>query len=454
MGLQHDLPAGMTDWVEAVGGGAISRLERHPANREAWVVDVSRSDGSVLEAFLRLEREPRAGNPWSLEKETRIVEALADTAVPVPAVYGWNPDLTCTLFERVRGRADLDRIDDAAQQRAVMEDFIDIVAAMHRLDPDEIGVSDAMAYQPSTAEECALSEVELIREAWSGFLASYTEPLITYCVDWLRRFAPRSVAKVVLLQGDTGPVNFMFDGDRVTAIIDWEWGHLGDPLEDLGNICVREFWNPSGGLTGLFERYERASGIPYDRKTARYYSVQQNVRGMIPIHAVTQTAHPTKPVAWWIAYRYVGDRATCEAMAEAMGLALARPDLPEHAGAPDALADAARHALQHDVVPDLSTAFARSRARDVDVLVACMDRRRRLVTVVDELEREDLGALLGRRPRAAADGLALLDTAIRDRTLDDELVLPYLARRAYRLEWLHAPAGDTLYPDRVWSPID
>jgi hypothetical protein len=61
---------------------------------------------------------------------------------------------------------------------------------MHRLDPDAIGVTDAMAYQPSTAQECALREVELIRDAWSGFLESYTEPLITYGVDWLRRFAP------------------------------------------------------------------------------------------------------------------------------------------------------------------------------------------------------------------------------------------------------------------------
>ena len=67
---------------------------------------------------------------------------------------------------------------------------------------------------------------------------------------------PKTIARVSLVQGDTGPVNFMFDGDRVSAVIDFEWGHYGDPMEDLGNICVREFWNPSGGLTGLFKLYE------------------------------------------------------------------------------------------------------------------------------------------------------------------------------------------------------
>jgi hypothetical protein len=175
---------------------------------------------------------------------------------------------------------------------------------------------------------------------------------------------------------------------------------------------------------------------------------------MFPIHALTQDAHPTRPVAWWIAYRYVGDRATCEAIAEVMGIVLERPELPEDAGTADMLADAARHALRHDVVPDLATAFARSRARDVDVLIACMDRRRRFATAIDELEHDDLASVLDRRPPTTAEGLALLDAAIRDRTLEDAVVLPYLARRAYRLEWLHAPAADTLYPDRAWSPID
>ena len=47
-----DLPNGMAEWVAQVGGGRITRLERHVARREAWVVDVARPDGSVTEGFL------------------------------------------------------------------------------------------------------------------------------------------------------------------------------------------------------------------------------------------------------------------------------------------------------------------------------------------------------------------------------------------------------------------
>ena len=51
--LQHDLPDGMVEWIAGVGGGEITRLERHVARREAWVVDITRPDGSVLPCFLR-----------------------------------------------------------------------------------------------------------------------------------------------------------------------------------------------------------------------------------------------------------------------------------------------------------------------------------------------------------------------------------------------------------------
>ncbi len=452
-GLRHDLPAGIVEWVARTGGGEVTRLERHVARREAWVVDVTRADGSVLEGFLRLERERDPTSPWSLRKETRIVEALARTSVPVPRVYGTSDELGCTLFQRAPGRSDLDRLADPRRQRAVMEDFIRVMARMHTLDPDEIGISSEMPEVPASAERAALGEVELVLERWKRFLRSYREPLLTYAVDWLRRHAPKRIERVSLVQGDTGPGNFLFEGERVSAVVDWEWGHLGDPLEDLGNLCVREFWNPCGGLAGLFRLYERESGIPYSRAAARYYRVQQNVRGMVGIHAVTALLRPREPVSWFLAYRYVGDRATCEALAEAMGVAVERPEVPDDGAPGDVLAEAARFALEHDVEPALASPFARSRAAEARILVEVVDRRHRFGPALAATEREELGALLGRRPRSLGDGLRALDRAIRARALGDEAIVHYLLRRALRDEWLHAPAVG-LYPERRWAEID
>jgi Phosphotransferase enzyme family len=131
----NDLPAGTVEWLAEVGGGRITHLERHVARREAWVVDLERPDGMIRECFLRLERQPLENDPWSLGKETRIVAALADTAVPVPQVFARSERPSLTLFERVPGRADLPAVG-AKQQRAVMTDFMGIVASLHVLDPE------------------------------------------------------------------------------------------------------------------------------------------------------------------------------------------------------------------------------------------------------------------------------------------------------------------------------
>ena len=54
--IEHDLPKELVEWIAQVGHGEITHIHRHVARREAWVVDVTRKDGSVLNGFLRLQR--------------------------------------------------------------------------------------------------------------------------------------------------------------------------------------------------------------------------------------------------------------------------------------------------------------------------------------------------------------------------------------------------------------
>jgi len=455
--LAHDMPTSVIDWMaKAIGGGEVTKLERHVAKREAWTVDLKRPDGSSLQGFLRMERHPKTDDPWPLTREVAIVDALYETPVPVPKVYASGGPFDAVLFERIAGRADLQNMP-LEQQRPVMEHFMDILADWHTLDVGALKLP-AMA-RPSTSYECALWEMDLVLRKWSEFLANYRDPLLTYGVDWLKRFAPAKFERISLLHGDCGPVNFMFEGNRVTSIIDWEWAHLGDPMEDLGNLCVREFWNPSGGLQGLLSRYEKRSGIPTDPKIVLYYRVQTQMRGMVPIAWMTETrAHPREPLAWWLCYRYIGDRATCEAIAECMGIELRVPEFPDASGGGDgdaaasAIAEAAAWALREDIAPALSNSFAKSRVNEAEVLVGCLQMLNRYGATIDRIEQDELGELLGRRPASTKEGLAELDNAIRQSRFDDEKVLRYLANRAFRAEWLYGPAA-RIYPDRRWSPL-
>ena len=224
-------------------------------------------------------------------------------------------------------------------------------------------------------------------------------------------------------------------------------------MEDLGNICVREFWNPCGGLDGLFKLYEQESGLPYQRFSAQYYRIQQNVRGMVGIHAVCAKPPQQEPLAWYLCYRYVTDRATCEGIADAMGIHIARPEMPTTMASGDLLANAAASSLRRDVLPRTENAFAYSRVEDAARLVECLDRRLRFSADLEQTEREEIGELLGRRFVDVLSAQRALVNAITERALDDEKLLQYLARKAYRDEWLYAPAVE-LYPSRRWSALD
>ena len=168
----NDLPEGVAEWVAEVGGGQITRLERHVANREAWVVDVTQADGSVTEGFLRLERERLPDDPWSFGKETRIVATLADTAVPVPAVLGRNERLSATLFERVAGRSDLPAAGPASNVRSCRTSSGSWPSCTASIP----ATSDSDGLADRASAECALGEVDLILDRWKDFLAGLPRP--------------------------------------------------------------------------------------------------------------------------------------------------------------------------------------------------------------------------------------------------------------------------------------
>ena len=252
-----DLPDGMVEWIAEVGVGRVTRVERHIARREAWVVDVARADGSVGEYFLRLDRgSAPAASPWSVHKEMRVVDTLFRAGLPVPEVHGWNGTLQAALYERVRGRDDLPVDTTPEQRRAVWDQFIGFVVDLHALEPRELDLADVLAW-PEDARAAALDEVEKLEQLMS---VDVVEPLVTFGSQWLRRYAPTDLDRVVLVQGDTGPGNFLFENSQLTGVIDFEWAHFGDPMEDFGNMAVREFFYPSANLAEVFPLYEKLGG--------------------------------------------------------------------------------------------------------------------------------------------------------------------------------------------------
>ena len=96
----------------------------------------------------------------------------------------------------------------------------------------------------------------------------------------------------MLVHGDFRTGNYLADESGVTAILDWEGAHLGDPVEDLGWLCVKS-WRfgsidkPAGGFGSreeLWAAYERAGGTKVEAARAHWWEVLGTARWGIICH--------------------------------------------------------------------------------------------------------------------------------------------------------------------------
>ena len=153
------------------------------------------------------------------------------------------------------------------------------------------------------------------------------------------------------------------------------------------------------------------------------------------------------------AYRYICERATCEALADAMGIELERPELPEVEMA-SSLERVVIANLRDEALPAVEGDYPRHRLEHATLLVECLDRQKQIGPQLGAIELDEIATLTGRRSDTLEDGLMDLDKAIQDQDAGNEAdVLRYLARRAWRLEYLWKPVVD-LFPGRTFSRID
>ena len=100
-------------------------------------------------------------------------------------------------------------------------------------------------------------------DEWDRVLADRggtPDPALAFSLRWLRRHIPAYDGPPVLVQGDTGPGNFMYSGGRVTAVVDWELAHLGDPMDDIAWLSLRATQEPFTDFPTRLREYEELSG--------------------------------------------------------------------------------------------------------------------------------------------------------------------------------------------------
>jgi aminoglycoside phosphotransferase (APT) family kinase protein len=250
-------------WVEAETEGRVTRFERvaRGASRATWLVDVERAGSPRVEAVVRHDTGdgPLSGTELDLAREAVVYRALRHTAVRIPHLLAASPDGSALLIERAAGSDAYSALADPRARQEVALDYFAALAELHGVDAEKLDLPGWA--RPRSAADHARLEVALWRRVLRARVPE-ADPLLALAFDWLDASPPAAAERTALCHGDAGPGNFLFEGERVTALLDWEFAHLGDPLDDLAWVAVRaQLLGGFGDLGAGFRRWSQRSGL-------------------------------------------------------------------------------------------------------------------------------------------------------------------------------------------------
>jgi aminoglycoside phosphotransferase (APT) family kinase protein len=358
-------------------------------------------------------------------------------------VLGVHPRHEAVLLEQAQGVAAFAGLDPAVQN-AIIDDFAPLLARLHAADPDGMDLPDLG--EVSTIHAAVERELDL----WHGRLLATgaRDPWLTACFRWLREHVPDTGdARPSLVQGDTGPGNFLHDGvSRVTAFLDFELAHFGDPMEDLAWVGTRNAQEPVPDFERFLARYAAAAGSEPDRNRIRYHALFAELRiavlgtGRMHGHLDLMAEHGNQ-----IIYGALHRRLTVEAFAAATGVPVPHVVLPPLTDTADTrYFDGILAQIGEIVVPAIEDPWARRRAKSLARVVKYLRDSDRVGGGDERAELDDLTALLGTRPSGVAEGTELLHAAVVAGQLDAEQLLPYAAGQVMRRQQLAEQAMGVL----------
>lgn len=260
---------------------AVAHLKQFPSGF-SWITCGFSADGEEL--ILRLGPGNGLYAPYSAEPEFAALDAVQGSAVPAPPPLYWSDDRTdfgapFLIVEKAQGVTpipwgDDDGLDDAKRSRLGSQ-FADALGALHAIDWRQSRL--ARFGDGLTCENAAIAQVD----DWSAKYRRWAlrpHPMVNKAVGWLRANAPVA-PRLSIVHGDYRLGNFLeVDGD-ITAVLDWELVHLGDPHEDLAWTCLPQYRGGTPLMSKLvsreelYARHTALAGHPVDEQSMRYYSV-------------------------------------------------------------------------------------------------------------------------------------------------------------------------------------
>ena len=215
----------------------------------------------------------------AIDREYRVMSALADTAIPVPAMHDYCDDAGVIgtpfyVMEFLEGRVLVDQsLPGMAPQRrrAIYAEMSRVLSSLHKVGIDAAGLAD----YGRRGNYIARQVDRWSRQVLTGPQGACRE--LEQLAGWLPRHIPAS-DPVALVHGDFRMDNLVFhpSEDRVIGVLDWELSTIGHPLVDFSYHCLSWHISPAlwRGIAGLDLD---ALGIPDEAVYLDWYRAQTGV---------------------------------------------------------------------------------------------------------------------------------------------------------------------------------
>ena len=275
------VPCGVTSAAPLTGG----------ASRDMWRID-AQIDGQPQPLVLRRDLPTSMiDSALTRTQEFHLMQVAHAAGVQVarprwlcadPAVLG-SPFFLMDFVEgSAIGRKVVSAPELATARRALPDQLATQLAAIHRLPLESLGaLAGELPHPPadSTPAQDAITQAYALLDS-----LDVHNPTLEFLLRWAQRHAPTPVA-LTFAHGDFRIGNLIVNADGLAAVADWEFAHIGDPNEELGYLCMRD-WRFGAPLRvgGISERepflavYEAACGRIVDRQAVDYWEFLGNVR--------------------------------------------------------------------------------------------------------------------------------------------------------------------------------
>lgn len=230
------------------------------ANRRTLFLEVIQRD-ETTKAVAQI-----AGNVLDgaeVENEARLLRAAEQAGVVVPHLLAVDTEMGTIISEHVEGESIPRRVLRLVEAQSdlgskLTSDCGTALAKIHQIPTDDLRNLQDLAASGRYADEM------------DRLLESLTTPHPTFRlgVRWLRRHEMAGAPKPTIVHGDFRLGNFLVSDRGISAVLDWELVHLGDPMEDLAWLCLRTWRFGAddlvvggfGSLEELRSAYEGAGG--------------------------------------------------------------------------------------------------------------------------------------------------------------------------------------------------